>query len=282
MFSSGVRYIILSVSAFALVNVLVKLMPRIPAHELIFFRSLISLVFCVVHIKILGIAVLGNNKFWLVIRGLCGIVALTLFFLTIKHMPLASATTIQYLSPMFTVILAIFINKQGVKPIQFLFFAIAFAGVILIKGLDDRVSIIWLVVGIISAFFAALAYNAIIKCRNTDHPVVVVLYFPLLAIPVMGVWSYFDWVQPAGIEWLMLLGMGVLTQVAQIAMVKALHLEQASKITPYKYIGSFYAIIFGFFIFQEKLHWLSMVGIALVVIGVLLNSRVKVQAVKQI
>lgn len=268
----------MSVSSFALVNVLVKLMPEIPAHELIFFRSVVSLVFCVIHIRILNIPMLGNNKLWLVIRGLCGIVALTLFFLTIKHMPLASATTIQYLSPIFTVILAVFMNQQKIRSIQLVFFAIAFVGVIFIKGFDDRVSLLWLAIGVLSAFFAGLAYNAIIKCRNTDHPVVVVLYFPLLAIPVMGIWSYFDWVQPQGIQWLWLFAMGAFTQLAQIAMTKALHLEHASKITPYKYIGSFYALTFGFFIFQERLHWISLIGIAMVIVGVVLNSRVKAQS----
>src|SRR5690606_21747805 len=62
-----------------------------------------------------GIPFFGNNKNWLLLRGVAGMTALFLFFYTLQNMPLASATTIQYLSPVFTVILAIFINRERVK-----------------------------------------------------------------------------------------------------------------------------------------------------------------------
>jgi len=262
---------------FSLVYLLVKYLKHIPAQELILFRSLISLAISLVHLRILGVSPLGNNKVWLIIRGVSGIIALTMFFYTIKHMPLASAVTIQYLSPVFTVILAIFINKQKVKPIQWLYLSLAFVGVILIKGWDERISMNMLLLGMCSAFFAGIAYNAIIKCRKTDHPVVVVMYFPLIATPIMAIWSWGTWVQPIGIEWLLLLGIGVLTQIAQVYMTKALHADHASKITPFKYLGTLFALLFGYTIFEESLHLISLLGIGLVVFGVLMNSRIKLK-----
>lgn len=252
---------------------MVKWLPGIPAHEIILFRSLVSFVFSLVHIRLLGLHPLGNNRPWLIVRGISGIGALTLFFFTLKHMPLASATTIQYLSPVFTVILAIFLNAQRVRPVQWIFFAIALAGAVLIKGPDERVSTFWLIMGCFSAFLAGISYNAIIRCSKTDHPVVVVFYFPMLALPVMAVWCYFDWVQPVGWQWVLLIGIGVLTQVAQLFMTKALHAEPASRITPFKYLGSIYALLFGFIIFEETLALLSVIGIAMVIAGVIMNAR---------
>ena len=53
-----------------------------------------------------GHLTLGNNRRWLVVRGIAGMLGLAGFFHTVKHIPLASATVIQYFSPVFTVLLA--------------------------------------------------------------------------------------------------------------------------------------------------------------------------------
>lgn len=275
--NKGILYILISVGSFAIVNVFVKLLDRIPAQEIIFFRSVISLTISLIHIRILSISPLGNNRKWLVIRGISGIAALTMFFFTLKNMPLASATTIQYLSPVFTVIMAVYLNKQSIKRRQWLYFAMAFVGALMIKGFDERVSLFWLGIGVVSAAFAGLAYNAVIRCRNTDHPVVVVMYFPLIATPIMAVWSYFSWVQPIGIEWLWLLIIGLLTQLAQVFMTMALHADHASRITPFKYVGTIFALSLGYIIFDETLHLLSLLGMALVVVGVILNAGVRLK-----
>ena len=202
--------------------------------------------------------------------------ALFLFFLTVKHMPLASATTIQYISPVFTVLLATQMMREKVRPIQWALFVVAFIGVMMIKGFDDRVSFFYLTIGIVSALISGLAYNAIRKCRLTDHPLVVVLYFPLIATPIMGLACLtFGWVTPSGIQWPLLLIMGVFTQIAQLYMTKALHADHSSRIMPFKYFGVIYAIGIGFFFFGERLPFLSILGIGLVLLGVILNAFVK-------
>jgi drug/metabolite transporter (DMT)-like permease len=272
----GIAYILLSSAAYAVVNFCVKFLDDIPTHEIVFFRSLVSLVLCLIWIKQLGLSFFGNNKKWLIIRGFSGMTALFLFFLTIKHMPLASATTIQYISPIFTVLLATQLMKEKVKPIQWVLFAVAFAGVFMIKGFDERVSYLYLGIGVTSALISGIAYNAIMKCRVTDHPVVVVLYFPLIATPIMGTACLtVEWVTPHGIQWLLLLIMGIFTQIAQVYMTKALHADHSSRIMPFKYFGVIYAIAIGYFFFGEQLPWWSFGGILLVLLGVILNAFVK-------
>lgn len=191
-------------------------------------------------------------------------------------MPLASATTIQYISPIFTVLLATQLQKEKVKPIQWILFGVAFVGVLLIKGFDERISLLFLSIGVLSAFISGIAYNAIMKCRTTDHPITVVLFFPLIATPIMGTACItVDWVTPTGIEWLLLLTLGIFTQIAQIYMTKALHADHSSRIMPFKYIGVLYALGIGFLFFGEVLPWLSLAGIALVLVGVIANALVK-------
>lgn len=166
--------------------------------------------------------------------------------------------------------------REKVRPIQWLLFFIAFIGVLIIKGFDERISYLYLGIGVVSAFISGIAYNAIMKCRDTDHPITVVLYFPLIATPVMGTACVtIEWIMPVGMEWLLLLLLGILTQMAQIYMTKALNADHSSRIMPFKYFGVIYALVIGFLFFDEELPWLSLVGIAVVIVAVVLNSFLK-------
>lgn len=268
----GLLFMLVSTTMFAVVNTFVKFLGHIPAHELIFFRSIISLSLCLIAIKRQKISVLGNNRKWLLIRGFAGVTALTLFFITLQNISMANAVSIQYLSPLFTAVLAIFILKEKIKPAQWLYFLMAIIGVVIIKGFDKDLSWFYLGLGVLSSLFAGLAYNAVRKCKDTDKPVQVVLYFPMVATPIMAVWCLFEWVQPTGWDWLFLAIIGGGTQVAQIYMTKALHTDATNKVTPVKYIGAIYAILIGYFVFDETLLFLNIVGILIIVLAVLLNS----------
>jgi len=256
---------------FAAMNLLVKLIPNIPAIEIVFFRSLVSLVLSFIILKGNRVNIWGNNKPVLLLRGATGAVALILYFLTLQRIPLASAVTIQFLSPIFTTILGIFIVKEKVKPLQWLFFAMAFAGVLLVSGFDPRISGTYLAIGVTASVFSGLAYNFIRKVNTTEHPLVIVLYFPLITLPLTGLYCLFFWTHPVGMEWLILLMIGVMTQFVQYFMTKAYQLEELSKVAGIKYFGVIYALGIGYVFFDETFQWLSFAGMGLVLIGVFLN-----------
>jgi drug/metabolite transporter (DMT)-like permease len=266
---------LISTVAFSFMQLCVKFLNHLPTHELILFRSVISLVLSLGYLLPKGINPLGNNRKFLLLRGIFGVTALSLFFITLQNIPLASAVTIQYLSPIFTAIIAIFLLGERMKKVQWLFFLLAFVGVAMLKGFDERVSVFYLVLGLISAFFAGAAYNCIRMVKDTDHPLVVVLYFPMVATPIMLVLSYFNWVSPIGWDWAIILLLGVFTQVGQVFMTKALQAEKANVVASLKYLGSIYALIFGYFIFDEAYDFVSILGILLILLGVLLNVGMK-------
>lgn len=280
---------LLSSLSFALVNLIVKILggntdlfPEIqsyPVAELIFFRSIISLSICITIIRAKKIPFFGNNIKWLVTRGVFGATSLTLFFLTLKNLPIAIATVVQYLSPVFTIIFAIYLQKEKVKPVQWIFFLTSMIGIFIIgqdKGGNTDYNPIWLVVGLVSAVLSGIAYNAIMKCRETDAPITVVMYFPLIATPFTLIYILLTgYTIPNGIEWLLLLLIGILTQIAQVSMTRAFNSDVASKIIPIKYIGAIYAVSIGFFIFNETLSLYSAIGIVFVLLGVLLNTFLK-------
>ena len=273
---------IISSFAFSLMHLCVKALPNIPVFELVFFRSFISLLISFTSLKSKKIPIFGVNKKILLTRGFIGVTALTLFFITLQNIPLASAVTIQYLSPIFTALFAVWILKERMKKIQWVFFAMAFLGVFILKGFDisGQLSYFYISIGLISACLSGVAYNCIRLLRKTEHPMVVVFYFPLVATPIMAVLSFFNWVQPQGIDWFYLLLLGILTQVAQIYMTKGIQSDSAGNIMTFKYIGVLFALIYGYLFFGETYSFLSILGIFILILGLLLNmffkDRIKV------
>lgn len=275
MISKGILYILISTASFALVNTLLKLLPGIPVHETVFFRSVITLSMTIWLVRRKQLPFFGNNHFWLLIRGIFGVASLMLFFTTLQKLPMATATTVQYLSQIFTVVIAIFLNGEKVKPIRWLLFTVAFGGVILMEGAQQEPDWYFVGIGALSALFAGIAYNAIIKCKYTDHPYTVVMAFPLIATPITGIWCLFEWVTPQGVEWVYLLLIGLITQLAQVFMTMALHAEKAAVVTPFKYLGSVYALLLGFFFFGELFPDLSLLGMVIVLLAVIGNALIK-------
>ncbi len=252
---------------------------KYPAHELVLARSVISFAISFVIIRRKALPFFGNNKKWLLIRGIAGTIALTIFFYTIHNLPLAVASTIQYLSPIFTVIFAIILLKERVKLLQWFFIGLAFIGVSFIAiskfydvpEIGEQISFFWLGMGIIAAVFSGIAYTAIMKLRNTDAPITIVMYFPMVATPLMIILCLFEFTTPQGIEWLFLLIIGIFTQFAQIMLTKALHEGSASLIMPFQYLGAIYSYLIGFFLFDERLSYLIDLGIVLIVVSVIIN-----------
>ena len=249
-----------------------------PPHELVLARSVVSFAISYYVIRKRGLPLFGVNKKWLLIRGVSGTIALTIFFYNIHYLPLAVASTIQYLSPIFTVIIAIFLLKERVRAIQWMLIALSFIGVALIgisklfdSGLEDEISFFWLGMGVVSALFSGLAYSAIIKLKATDQPISIVIYFPMVAIPIMSIMCLFEFTFPVGIEWFILLTVGIFTQFAQILMTKALHGGATALIMPFKYLGAIYAFLIGFFLFDETLSYMIDLGIIIVLLGVIGN-----------
>lgn len=277
----GVRYMLLASLLFSIMNLLVKMVPRLPAVELVFFRSVISFIICMGMLLRSGISPWGTHKGLLVLRGAVGAVALITFFITLQHIPLASAVTIQYLSPIFTTLLGVVLVRERIFKMQLLFFLMAFGGVLLVKGFDPRLNNFYLLLGICSALFSGLAYNVIRRLGQREHPLVVVLYFPLVTLPITGIYVAFNWVQPLGIEWIYLLAIGLLTQFAQYYMTKAFQAEELSKVSSVQYSGIVYALLLGWVFLGETFNLLSYLGMTLVLLGIILNIVYKRRKLKQ-
>jgi drug/metabolite transporter (DMT)-like permease len=270
---SMVRYMLLSVFFFSLMNLGVKFLPHLPPTEIVFFRSLISLLLSAQYLYRMRINPFKGDIRFLFTRGVTGVIALTLFFITLQKLPLAGASTIQYLSPIFTAVFSFLFLNEKVTLIRWLMFGLSFAGVAVMQGFDHRILPLYAAIGVVSALFAGLAYYSIGAMKGKVEPIVVVTWFPIVAVPVMGVISLFVWRTPAGTDWLFLLAVGICTQLGQLFMTKAFMAESASAASGMKYLGLIFSFAWGFLFFGETYNLLSLLGMLMIITGVAVNVR---------
>lgn len=260
---------------FSLMNVSIKMIPNIPPIEIIFFRSIISLLISTSVLWWQQVPFFGNNKPLLVLRGVVGAISLYLFFSLLQQIPLATASTLNYLTPIISTLLGAYFLREQVAKIQWLFFAISFVGVIVVQGFDVRVSYIHLGMALAASFFMASAYNIVRKLKTTEDPLVIIFYFPLVTLPFASAGTYLHWVPPVGIDWLYLILVGILTQIAQYFMTKSYQIAEINQVTILNYLSLVYSLVFGFYIFDETFNVVTYFGMGLVLLGVVLNVALK-------
>lgn len=255
--------------SFSLLSILVKYLSHIPAHELVFFRAIISIFITYTQLRYLGISPWKGDLKILISRGVFGTIALITFFISIQKIPLGTSAVLAYSTPIFTSIIGIFYLKEAVNKNQWLAFSISFLGVIIVKGLDKNIPLLYFVLGIVSALSSAIVYNLIRKIKQTAHPLVIVFYFPLVALPFMGIWTFFDGVMPRGWDWLWIICIGLLTQLGQVCMTMALQTTSVAKSTTVQFLGVINGLLFSIFFFREKYDVWAIGGILLIGIGVI-------------
>ena len=269
--NKGVQHMLASTFWFTVMQACIKKLRHIPSMEIVFFRCFISMVLCLVPLWHRRISWLGNNHLMLFLRGTFGTIALFSSFVVIQHMPLVSAVTLQYLSPIFAALVAIAVLGERVRAVQWLFFALSFLGILVLKGFDPRIELRYFFVGILCAFFTGLAYTLVRSLKGIEYPLVVVLHFQLIGVLAGFVSLFFQFTMPHGADWLYLLLVGVLTQLGQINVTKSLQAERVAFVMSLNYLGVVYAFLLGLFFFDETYDWFAALGIAMVVAGVILN-----------
>ena len=272
---------------FSLMSLLVKAAGQtIPSMELVLARGVVSLVLSYWLVLRAGVSPWGNRKGLLTLRGILGFCALSAFYFSLTRLPIAEATVLQYLSPLFTVFLAaLFIGERLTRAVL-LPTMICLIGVILVArpafifgGMAGELDPVAVAVALFGAIMAAAAYVTVRQASRTEHPLVIVFYFPLISTPAAIPFVISDFVWPHGWEWMLLLGVGVTTQIAQVYLTRGLALEPAGRAMTISYVQILFAAAWGALFFAEIPGLLSLAGSALVIGGTLyiaLRGRISV------
>ncbi len=273
--STAIFYMVFSAIAFAIMNAVAKYLNNFSAYQIVFFRSIGTLCFTIPLIVKYKIPFLGNNKKWLLLRGAAGVVSLTCFFQSLNYLPVGTAVSLRYIAPIFAAIFAAVFLKEIIKPIQWFLFAVAFTGVLIIKGFGVGVNSIGLVFVIISAIFLGLIFIFIRKIGDTENPLVIINYFMIMAFVFGGIMSINTWKNPNLVEWALLLSLGVFGYVGQLYMTKAFQSHETNVVAPLKYLEVVFMIIIGASWFGEIYNLWTLLGVFLILTGLIYNIYLK-------
>jgi drug/metabolite transporter (DMT)-like permease len=188
-------------------------------------------------------------------------------------MQLANAIVIHYLSPICTTLIAMVFLGERVRYIQWIAFAVSFAGVVMVKGFAN-VDTFDFLMGVAGAIFTGLAYNAIRNMKDKEDADVIIFYQPIVALPLVLIYFLIfpqEFVFPQGWDWFFLIGTGIFTQIGQYYITRAYQMDTAARISSVSYIGIFWGVLMGKFIFNDSYPPTVLLGMAIVLSGVMLN-----------
>ena len=260
---------------FACMGVFVKLgSPHFSSAELVFYRSVIGLatIYTVTRHQRLSLA----TPHWKIhlVRSISGFVAILLYFYAIGALPLATAVTLNYTSPLFLALLTTLWLKERAHWPLVLGIVLGFAGVVLLLRptlSHDRFFAGCL--GLISGILAGIAYFNIKQLGETGEPEWrVVFYFSLLCTIGAGFWvlfSGFHSIDQKG--FLILLGLGASATLAQLAMTRAYGKGKTLVSGALAYSTVVFASLFGIALWGEVLTITGWLAIGLIAAGGILS-----------
>jgi drug/metabolite transporter (DMT)-like permease len=273
--SRGVLYMAASALAFSVMNVLVKLASRtLPTGEIVFARAIVTLILSYAMVRRAGLAPWGHAPRRLMFRGLVGFGGLTTLYLALARLPLADATTIQNATPVLTAALAWRLLGERIGARTAAAIAGGVIGVALIvhpsgRGLDPA----GVAAALGSVTCSSIAYVTVRKLAQTEEPLVIVFYFPLVAAPLTLPWLAWCGVWPDGVEWLLLIGLGVATQVGQVYMTRGLAVLRAGRATTISYLQVVFAMAWQLVVFDDAPSGWTLAGAGLILASTLAVAR---------
>ena len=273
--SSAIMYMVFSAVAFSLMSTVVKYVTDFSSYQIVFFRTIGTMLFTVPLIFKKKLPMLGNHKKWLLLRAVAGVVSLTCFFESLKYLDLGTAVSLRYTSPIFATILALLFLREKIKGIQWFLFLIAFVGVLIIKGFHAEMNSIGLILVLTSAFFLGVVFVVLRRIGDAEHPLVVINYFMVIAFVFGGVMSISRWKHPNFLEWLLFLSLGVFGYVGQLYLTKAFRYDETSVVAPLKYLEVLFVLVIGAFWFEEDYSLWTLFGVCLIMLGLILNVLLK-------
>jgi uncharacterized membrane protein len=130
--------------------------------------------------------------------------------------------------------------------------------------------------GILAAFCSGLSYTNIRVLNKSEHPLVIVFYFAVVTLVLISPYTLKHWVNPSGLELLILLLMGIAAQLGQYFLTLAYQGNKASSIAHLTYLNVVWALLIGEFIMKEHLSLLNILGISLIISGTFI-SKIKIK-----
>lgn len=243
-----------SVALFATMNVVIKLAETNGATlgEILFWRQFgAALLVASIVGTGPGFGSLRTKKFSAhVLRCVIGLSAMSLTFWTLLLLPLAEATTLGFSMPIFATILGALVLHEATGWKRWAAVLAGFVGVIVVtQPGDGHIPVLGIGTGLGAAFLTACISILLRKIGKTEAGLTTVFWFSTLSlVPLGAVYAFAAQAHPP-LVWGLLLAVGLLGGVAQIAMTRSLQLGDVSLVVPMDYTALLWATIFGWMVF---------------------------------
>ncbi len=272
----GSLWMLVAAFGFAVMGALVKAgAAKFSSVELVFYRSVFGLA------TILGIAMLQGHTLKTPVmakqmsRAIVGFLSLVCFFVALAHLPLATAITLNYTSPLFVAILLPFtLNERPAKPLYLVAILLGFIGVVLLlKPSLHSSDALYGILGLLSGFGAAWAYIYIKQLANMGEPDWrTVFYFTLLSTIGAAVWMLpYSFTPITWDDLPIIIGLGFSATLAQLAMTRAYRTGNTLTVASLAYATVIFASLFGAWIWQETLTLSEYAAIGIIILGGLIS-----------
>ena len=265
----------MSICAFSLMDIIVKWSVDYPIGQVLFFRGFFGIIFYFFVIprdrlhNFYQTERLGLHA----MRCVSGLIALVAIFIALRELPLATVVSISFAAPIFTTILSIFLLNEKVGIFRWLAVLIGFIGILVITEPGISELNIFYIFPII--FCLGLSYVAItIRQLSSTEPVWLISFYFSLSITLLSFLTIPQgWVMPSLNDFIILSLIGVFGGVANLWLSLSYKYSEVSLVTPMKYLALVFAIIFGYFIWNEIPTIKTLSGAFLVIISTLIIFR---------
>ena len=267
---SAFIYKSLSVLFFVLMSVCIKATgDHIPLFQVVFFRNffaLLPLIFFIYFLK-LNFRSINNYKLHIA-RAFIGITAMSLFFISIRYVPLVEMQTISYSSVFFISILSIFFlgEKIGYRRIIAIF--IGFIGVLIILKPSTELFSNYSVLPLIASLFLSMAVIVLKKILLTNNNILSVWVFTILCTLISLFFYNESWIWPNNLDLSLMIASGILGFIAQICLTKSFQLADASLLAPLDFSSVIWSFFLGYIFFAELISTNVLIGGTIIIVSV--------------
>jgi S-adenosylmethionine uptake transporter len=267
--------------AFAAMGAAVKLASaHFSTSELIMYRGLIGSVILFATLRAHGGTLrtaFPKAHLW---RSAVGVTSLWLWFYAIGALPLATATTLNYTSPIWIAAWMLGLSwwhgeKRAEWPLV-LAVLMSFIGVTLVLRPAVETNQ-WLggLAGIVSAVISAMAYMQVRRLGQMGEPEYRVVFYFSLTTAVAGFFGSLATPDAAGRHFhgfdlrhlLLILAIGVAALLAQIAMTRAYRVGKVLVVANLQYTGIVFSSLWGMALWGDRFGWLVWLGMAVILMS---------------
>ncbi len=251
---------------FSLVSVGVKLSARtMPDDMIVFFRNAGALVGLAPLLVRGGWAGIKTERFKShLARSLAGLASIYFCFYALARMPLGDGMLLSYTSPLFTPWLSFLWMRERAPRGIGTAVALGFAGVALVMKPGLGVFTYAAVAAVASGFFGAVTQVGDRDLTTTEPVRRIVFYFSAVSTVISAVPLLWAWKTPHGMDWIFLIGTGVLAAIAQLLLTRAYRHASPAHLGTLIYSAVAFSGVWDWLIWKRTPDALSLVGAALI------------------